>query len=272
VARGPEAEDHGPLVRHPIEIRGTELRVASRRDEADVRDHGHVPRYLAFPMGEVFPNNDPLSEWLVTLAVAMNDLTVVHVRLDEDQESPELAFYWNRLAVSHFAEAGLFLEQTAEIEQVARFVGSLPDVAREKYEECLSVFNECRRRLFSVRNKATFHYPVLRPGSPQAARPVRDALSDLADDRGVIRSARIRDARALFGDDVVATIFAGELGGLDAVADFQARIAVGVTAFIRFANLALDEHLVRARAGGAPVDEVQPVDPDDLRQGWHARR
>jgi len=58
-------------------------------------------------MGEVLPNADPLSEWLVTLAVAMNDLTLVHVRLDEDQNNPELAFYWNRLAISHFTEAAL---------------------------------------------------------------------------------------------------------------------------------------------------------------------
>jgi len=45
-------------------------------------------RHLAFPWRETFPEDDPLSEWLVTLAIAMNDLTLVHVRLDEDQDEP----------------------------------------------------------------------------------------------------------------------------------------------------------------------------------------
>ncbi|MBA3383009.1 MAG: hypothetical protein H0T97_14285 [Actinobacteria bacterium] len=229
-----------------------------------------MPRHFAFRMGEVLPTADPLSEWLVTLAVAMNDLTLVHVRLDEDQDNPELAFYWNRLAISHFTEAALFLDQSAEVEEVSSFVDSLPHDARETYDECLAVFNEHRGRLFSVRNKATFHYPTLRPGNAQAARPVRDALRALADDRGVIRSARIRDARALFADDVVAAIFAEELGGLDAISAFEARVAAGVTAFIRFANLALDEHLMRARESGATVEQVEPVDPADPRQGWRA--
>ena len=55
---------------------------------------------------------------------------------------------------------------------------------------------------------------------------------------------------------------------LDAIPAFEARVAVGVTAFIRFANLALDEYLLRAREGGAAVEQVEPIDPADLRQGW----
>jgi hypothetical protein len=236
-----------------------------------LRDHGFVPQYLAFPMGNVFPNDDPLAEWVVTLAIAMNDLTLVHVRLEEDQDNPDQAFYWNRLAISHFTEAGLFVEQTSEIDVVSAFVGSLPTTARENYAECRAVFADCRSRLFSVRNKATFHYPSLRPNDAQAARPVRDALRDVADDQGVIRSARLRDARALFADDVVATIFAEVLGDIEAVTLFEARVAAGVTAFIRFANLALDAFLMSAREQGAAVEQVEPVDPGDLRQGWRAR-
>ena len=198
-----------------------------------------MPRYFAFPMGQMFQSGDPLAEWLVTLALAMNDLTVVHVRLDEDQttlNSPSTGIDLR----SHFTEAALFLGGTADLEQVASFMDSLPPAAREKYTECL------------------------------AARPVRDALRDLADERGVIRSARIRDARTLFADDVVATIFAEELGGLDAIAKFEARVATGVTAFTGFANLTLDEHLTRARTSGTTVEQVEPVDPGDLRQGWRA--
>jgi hypothetical protein len=128
-------------------------------------------RYLAFQMSEVFPEDDPLSEWLITPALAMNDLALVHVRLDEDPEEPDRAFYWNRLAVSHFTEAALFLRDTADVPEVRAFVESLGDEARTKYDECLAIFHEYRGELFSKRNKATFHYralrrPTHRPTSP----------------------------------------------------------------------------------------------------------
>jgi hypothetical protein len=83
-------------------------------------------------MSDVFPEDDPLSEWLITLALAMNDLALVHVRLDEDQEEPNRAFYWNRLAVSHFTEAALFLRDTADVPELRAFVESLGDEARER--------------------------------------------------------------------------------------------------------------------------------------------
>jgi hypothetical protein len=218
--------------------------------------------------GDAFPPDDQLSEWLVTLALAMNDLSLVHDRLEVDQDKPERAFYWNRVALSHFTEAALFLYDTREIPEVKDFVGSLDEEARRKYDECLTVFSERRARLFDTRNKATFHYPALRPNAPQAERPVRDALEELRGERGIIRSARIRDARALFADDVVATIFSRQVGGVDAVKGFEARVAEGTTAYIRFANLALDEYLMRARASGLEITEVLPVDPEDLRRGW----
>jgi hypothetical protein len=130
-------------------------------------------RYLAFQMSEVFPEDDPLSEWLITPALAMNDLALVHVRLDEDPEEPDRAFYWNRLAVSHFTEAALFLRDTADVPEVRAFVESLGDEARTKYDECLAIFHEYRGKLFSTRNKATFHYRALRPANPQADQPIR---------------------------------------------------------------------------------------------------
>ena len=37
-------------------------------------------------------------------------------------------------------------------------------------------------------------------------------------------------------------------------------------------DLALDEHLLRARERGVVVDEVEPTDPGDLRRGWKVHR
>lgn len=227
-------------------------------------------RYVAFVMGEVYPADDPLSEWLVTLSLAMNDLALVHERLEEDQNELDRAFYWRRLAVSHFWEVALFLRDTAGIPEVKTFLGSLGDATRRNYDECLSVFNELRGKLNNTRNKAAFHYPQLKPCNAKLERPVREALTKLHGNRGIVRKGTIRDGRAFYADAVVYEIFAKEVGGADAVDEFNARVAAGVTAFMRFANLALDEHVDRAHERGARLDEVQPVDPADLGGAWKA--
>jgi hypothetical protein len=130
----------------------------------------HV-RYLAFQMSEVFPEDDPLSEWLITLALAMNDLALVHVRLDEDQEEPDRAFYWNRLAVSHFTEAALFLRDTADVPEVRAFVELLGDEARTKYDKCSPSFTNtaanCSARATGPRSTIPRSgRPAHRPTSP----------------------------------------------------------------------------------------------------------
>lgn len=224
-------------------------------------------RYIDFPVHEVFPADDPLAEWLATLALAMNDIALVHVRLDEDQDSPEKRFYWNRVALSHFTEIGRFLNDTRTIPEIEAFLISLPAEVLSHYTACLAVWEEHRENLFRTRNRATFHYPDLRTGAA-ADRPMRDALAANAGERGVIRAARIRDARALFADDLVTSIFVEAVGGSDKVPEFAGRVAEGTTALIRFTNLALHEHLMSARAGGVVLNEVEPVDPDDLRAGW----
>jgi len=173
-----------------------------------------------------------------------------------------------RVGISHFTEAGLFLDDTAAIDEVKTFVQSLNEDARANYERACTVFGQHRSRLFDTRNKATFHYPALRPGSDQTDRLIRTALRDLGNDRGVIRTGRIRDGRALFADDVMASIYARRLGGLDEVDSFENEVQEGVAAFVLFVNAALDEYLPRADERGSIINEVEPVDPVDLYKGW----
>jgi hypothetical protein len=75
-----------------------------------------------------------------------------------------------------------------------------------------------------------------------------------------MRLARLRDARALFADDVVAAIFVRVVGDEHALERFNAAVSAGVTAFVRFANPALGEYLARRQAEGLAIEDVPQAD------------
>src|SRR4051812_38890048 len=101
-------------------------------------------RYFSFVMGEVFPADDPVAEWVITLALAMNDLTLVNAMSEKDEDQPDRSFYWARLALSHFAEAALFLEASREVPAVKSFVASLAPEALKHHAACLTAFDQRR--------------------------------------------------------------------------------------------------------------------------------
>ncbi|MEP6978667.1 MAG: hypothetical protein ABI948_11505 [Thermoleophilia bacterium] len=95
---------------------------------------------IGFAFGRVFPADDLLSEWVATLALAFNDLALVHDRIEADAETPHRFFYWLRLAIAHFYEAAKYLEDTAEVDEVRAFVATLAGDARKHYETCLEQY------------------------------------------------------------------------------------------------------------------------------------
>ncbi len=97
-----------------------------------------------------------------------------------------------------------------------------------------------------------------------------------------MRVGALRDARLLFADDVAAAIFTRAAGvpwdevtedeSQTSVAAVQKHIEEAVTAFVRFANPALMEHLSRAFATGVVPQLVELVDPENPRSGWRPVR
>lgn len=47
-----------------------------------------MPGYR-FTMGAVFPANDPVARWLVTLSIGLGDLICANMRLDETEDDRE---------------------------------------------------------------------------------------------------------------------------------------------------------------------------------------
>lgn len=163
-----------------------------------------MPKYV-FKFGEMFPADDVLAEWVSTLAIAFNDLSLVRNQLGQDDAVPWRWFYWLRLGIAHFAEAASYLRETAGIPEIAEFIGSLPEEAQAHYTDCVARYEAHTTVIERIRNEAGFHYPELKIVSSQhRKRPVQKVLAALADQPGQVEGETFGDARLLFADDVSA--------------------------------------------------------------------
>ena len=232
---------------------------------------------LSFVVRELLPAEDPLSEWLVLLAMALNDIALVKDRLERDLDSPHEYLYWLRLGVAHFFEAAKLLKRGRELPEVTAFIATLPTDVQGRHRACISIFDERFEELKMMRD-VLFHYARTWHRGGRGEDVVRPALEQLADSRTTMKTGKLREARLLFADDVVAAIFTRAMGVPWAdvmkeeaqvrVLRLQKRIEEAVTAFVRFANPALMEYFSRAMVDGAAMQKVELVDPNDPRKGW----
>jgi hypothetical protein len=224
---------------------------------------------VGFQFGLVFPPDDLLSEWMATLAMAFNDLSLVSSRMDVDQETSHEFFYWLRLALAHYHEAGKYLDETSSIEQVTDYVASLGEEAQSLYQSCLQNYRSRDETLSRLRNQAVFHYPRLQ--LTRRRRPMMAALEELASEMGQFEKGEggtIRESRLLFADDIASHLFVRASGGEENLANVHPAIQEGMTAFMRFTNLALEGWFLRAlKERGAKLFDVSPrsatVEPSD---------
>jgi hypothetical protein len=210
-----------------------------------------LKRQPGFVFGSVFPPDDLLSEWMATLSIAFNDLALVHIRLDEDYNTPHRFLYWLRLAIAHYNEAGVYLDRSSQVDEVKSFVLSLPPETQNRYADCLERYRSRKGQLERLRSEAAFHYPELRP--ERRKRPMKAVLDCLAGEVGRIdkgESGKVRDSRLLYADDISSRVFISASGGEEALEAVHRDIEAGITAFMRFTNAALDEWFaLRAEAG-----------------------
>jgi hypothetical protein len=209
-------------------------------------------------MGLVFPADDLLSEWTATLAVAFNDISLVHEQLESDHETPHKFFYWLRLAIAHFFEAAQYLDATSDIDEVKSFVSTLSAEAQGNYEACLAGYRTQQTPIQRLRNQAAFHYPRLQPH--RANRPMKRVLERLASETGQIEKSErgtVRGSRMLFADDIAGTFFMEASGGEHALEVVHRDIEAAITSFSRFTNAALEEwYFCAQRDRGATFFEL----------------
>lgn len=226
-----------------------------------------MPRHV-FKFGEMFPADDILAEWIATLALAFNDLSLVRTQLGKDETVSWRWFYWLRLGIAHFAEAARYIRETAENDAIAEFIGSLPEDAQAHYKDVVARYEAHGTVIERIRNEAGFHYPVLKIESSQRRkRPIQIVLAGLADQPGSVEGETFGNARLLFADDVVAGLVIRAHGNdeaLGAPAEEQLRllgpvhleIEKAIASFVSFTNDALQEYFKRRIADGASWERL----------------
>lgn len=72
-----------------------------------------------FAFGAVFHGDEILSEWCATLAMGFNDLSLAHVRREDDRDTDHLFFYWLRIGIAHYHERGRYLDESGEVQEAS---------------------------------------------------------------------------------------------------------------------------------------------------------
>jgi hypothetical protein len=227
----------------------------------------------AFKFGEMFPADDVLAEWMATLAIAFNDLSLVRNQLGKDAFVAWRWFYWLRLGIAHFAEVATYLRETKDIPEIAEFIDSLPGDAQAHLDDCVARYEAHSSTIERIRNEAGFHYPRLKvePGR-RRKRPMQKILEALADEHGRVEGKTFGDARLLFADDVASGLVLLAHGTdemLDAPHEEQMRalgpvhleIEEGIASFVTFANDALQIYLRRKIEDGASWERLPDPPP-----------
>jgi hypothetical protein len=221
-----------------------------------------------FRFEQMFPADDVLAEWVATLALAFNDLSLVRVQMQKDTEPKHRWLYWFRLGIAHFAEAASYLRETCAIPEVADFIETLPEDVRAHHRKCLDCYAEHEEVIERIRNEAGFHYPELKIREGQhRKRTMQAVLEALGPNCGQIVGETFGDARFLFADDVAGALVGRALTGTllpEAAEDVevlgQVSIAIeeGIAAFVHFVDGVLSRYLRVAIERGAewkPVSE-----------------
>jgi hypothetical protein len=186
------------------------------------------------PIGRVFPARDPVSQFITSLAIAINDLAVMDRHMHEamDEGSSESVFYL-RLVCSYLHELGLRFGQARRVKPVQGFVASLPDDAREDF----AFISRLGQGELSPIRQVAFHFPKI------GDKRLTQALEAVKAVPARIRHEQ-RGRRMEYADHVAAYMSFGPLSDADA-AKLMGRISEAIDRLADFGRTAIDAHAER---------------------------
>jgi hypothetical protein len=203
---------------------------------------------VEFTFEQVLPADSPLARWITVVAIALNDIVLVHRMFVDADEGGDMVYLF-RLAGSHLIELaepkGVLTEGITDWPEVRDFLGRLPDESRRDLAQVMELTSEdlgsLGARLRRIRNRL-FHYPHLHAAAVSRGRSeVQRALDDhRAEDGSItVRDGRFGGIRSGFADEIALAV-------LDLTDDELRQLVADVRdcqlAFMRFADRVLHEY------------------------------
>jgi hypothetical protein len=208
-------------------------------------------------MGDVFPAEDRVGRFVVTLAMITNDVvrsTALFPDLtDDNPEARGRRVMIFRYQAAAFHEIATFIGDARKLPEIAGFITSLPNDVSSAPATIEDLARQLEPWLVDHRN-VTFHYPEMNDGKIVAGKDdVMIALAKVADmESEIVADEAGGTAGFPFADEVVAQLLPD---------DFAARAAVlrrGIMAALDFATAAVTAYMSGLPAGTLMIVEPTP--------------
>jgi hypothetical protein len=205
---------------------------------------------------DTFPATEPVSRFLVSMAMARNDIEHAMWKAADANEHDRAEFaYWVRLVTGHFVEAVDSLQRWRNHSpDVREFLRRMPPKGRSALDEVSKTLANVGERAVAHARNHTFHYPSP-SGQYESDADLQRILESIEDDR--VRLAEIADKpgrlRYVFADEI-ALMMAMDRHSIEDEAAYRAQVQYleeGAAHFVNFVGVAIGEHL----GGVAPRDE-----------------
>lgn len=207
------------------------------------------PRQHEFLFGEVFRADDPVAQFIVSLAAASNDAVFLHdLWLGDDaahqaRYTEEENVWFMRQAMSQLWEARDLIRKAETYDEIASWLTELDGETAEYLANLRLVLdrlvegNDGKERLGKARNH-TWHYP-----SPGAALKKAMRSLEATTQRVVTRGPALKDTRASFADEVMFRIAFDEMSGDDFRSFVRDVLRPGVQAVMNFGSRAYGHYI-----------------------------
>ncbi len=200
-------------------------------------------------MGEVFPADDPVARWLVTMSIGLND--VLHsnglmVQAEKDYED----LYYFRLASAHLWEVAKLITASYDSwPEIQAFVAELADPAHEHFEAIGTIATtgdvaSIGTELVQVRDLFSHYQEMDEQGRENPRDPITKAMAALVDEEIELEiGEEVHELRLSYGDAVIAQTVMRLIPEEDMQKHVLGAFAEGVGHVAQFVQIALNARL-----------------------------
>jgi hypothetical protein len=148
---------------------------------ADEQDD-QAPAMIGDPIPDVFPPEDPLARFVVSMSMANNDMGRAFRDLlrSDDEGTPDFA-YRVRVIIGYLVEAIDALNfYSANVPEVGKLLKRLPMDAQQQLKTVRGTLQKAGSKALAATRDNTFHYPSPNPAyKPTSDDKLRDAIAAL---------------------------------------------------------------------------------------------